>query len=165
MQVVCFIVFKSRKHFLLKRSSEIAADFVTIYSPLCTVLGEPMNMSGYGEIRTVHDWESFLQWQEEHILIKGSAVVCKFSSEYIIALSNCKTPTTALIEAFNLARYLRDNEPDAHAQYVARHFIDLIRRPLKLPHDLSQMFEELYQALFVTSQEKQHGKESQSPSA
>lgn len=121
-----------------------------------------MHMRGYGEVRTIQGWECYLEWQENHVSIKGDSVVCKFGSEYTIPLSRCKTPTTVLIEAFTLAAYLTENEPDAYAQHVAKHFIDLVRKPLKLPHNLSQMFEDLSQVFVVTPKRKQNGEESPS---
>lgn len=114
-----------------------------------------MKMNGYPyEIRRPDDWCDYLEWQENHISIQGSSVVCKFDSEYTIPLSKCKTPTRALIEAFTLASHLAENEPVAYPSVVAKHFLDLIRKPQKLPHDLSQMFEDLSQAFDVRPKAK-----------
>ena len=109
-----------------------------------------MRMNGYPhEIRRPDDWCDYLEWQEHHLSLQGSSVVCKFNREYIIPLSKCKTPTSALVEAFTLAAHLAENEPDAYPSFVAKRFLDLIRKPQKLPHDLSQMFEDLSQAFDI----------------
>lgn len=102
------------------------------------------------EIRTIHQWEEYLDWLNNHISIQGDRVVCKFSAEYYIPLANCKTPTKALIEAFTLASWLAKNEPSAHASYVAKRFIELIRKPMKLPHDLPEIYEELSKEFTIT---------------
>lgn len=102
------------------------------------------------EIRTIQDWECYLDWQDEHISIQGNSVLCKFENEYSITFANCSSPTKVLIEAFILLTHLKNCEPAAHADYIAKRFIELVRKPLKLPHDLPEMFEELSQALNVS---------------
>ena len=105
----------------------------------------------YGhEIRTIHQWEDYLDWLDTHISIQGDSVVCKFSDEYKIPLASCKTPTKVLIEAFTLASWLTENEPSANGSYLAKKFIELIRKPMKLPHDLPEMYEELSKAFAIT---------------
>lgn len=106
----------------------------------------------YGrEIRTIHQWEDYLDWLDNHISIQSDNVVCKFSDEYKIPLANCKTPTKVLIEAFTFASWLAENEPSAHGSYLAKKFIELIRKPMKLPYGLSEMYEELSKAFTITT--------------
>ena len=105
----------------------------------------------YGhEIRTVHDWEDYLDWLDTHISIQGDSVVCKFREEYRIPLANSKTPARVLVEAFTLASWLNANEPSVHGSYLAKRYIQLVSKPMKLPHDLSETFDELYKAFTIT---------------
>lgn len=107
-------------------------------------------MNGYPyEIRRPDDWCEYLQWQEDHLSLQGGEVICKFSGEYRIPLSKCTTPTCALSEAFTLASHLADHEKDAYPSIVAKHFLELIRKPHGLPHDLAQMFGELWKAFEI----------------
>ena len=109
-----------------------------------------MESESYGrEIRTIHQWEDYLDWLDTHVSIQGDNVVCKFRDEYRIPLANCKTPTKVLIEAFTLASWLNESEPSVHGSYLAKKFIELVRKPMKLPHDLTEMYEELYRAFTI----------------
>ena len=103
-----------------------------------------------GDIRTVHGWEAYLAWLDERVFIEGERVVCRFASEHTVPLARCTTPAQVLIEAFRLAYHLESHEPQVHAQHVARRFIALVRKPMKLPHDLPEVFTALAQALVVT---------------
>lgn len=107
-------------------------------------------MKGYpGEIRRPDDWCDYLRWQRDQVFIQDKNAVCKFKNEYVIPLSKCKSPTSALIEAFTLAAHLAENEPTAYPSVVTKQFLDLVRAPNKLPHDLSRMFEELWQVFDI----------------
>lgn len=107
-------------------------------------------MKGYlGEIRRPDDWCDYLQWQRDHVFIQGPSAICQFSNEYVIPLAKCKSPTGALVEAFTLAAHLVESEPNAYPSVVVKQFLDLIRAPNKLPHDLSRMFEELWQTFEI----------------
>ena len=109
-----------------------------------------MKPPGYDhEIRTIHGWEDYLSWQEEHITLQGEQVICKFTTEYSIPLARCKTPTEVLIEAFKLTSYLKVNEPAARPEVIAERFIQLVRKPMRLPHNLADMFKELSESLVI----------------
>lgn len=110
-----------------------------------------MKIDGYNdEIRSINDWECYLDWLDNHLSIQGNDFVCQFKSKYSIPLSACKTPTQALIEAFKLSAHLSENEPGANGPYVAERFIQTIRPLNKLPHDLSEMFKEITSAFNIT---------------
>lgn len=107
-------------------------------------------MNGYPhEISRPDDWCDYLQWQEDHLSLHRDEVICKFSQEYRIPLSKCRTLTGALFEAFALASHLAEHEKDAYPSVVAKHFLALIRKPQKLPHDVIQMFEDLWTAFDI----------------
>ena len=110
-----------------------------------------MEINGYNEeIRSVNDWECYLDWLDKHLSIQGKEFVCQFNEKYSIPLSACKTPTQALIEAFKLSAHLSANEPGANGPYVAEKFLREIRPLNKLPHDLPEMFKEITSAFNVT---------------
>lgn len=72
-----------------------------------------------------------------------------FRSEYRIPFHKCSSPTDALKEAFKLGAYLTENEPAAYPSVVVRHFLALIQKPVGLPRDLPQMFDELWKAFEI----------------
>jgi hypothetical protein len=109
-----------------------------------------MNPNGYDrEITSRGEYESWLDWQDSHISVEPGRVVVRFEHEYSIELQKIGTQTRILIEAFNLLSHLELNEPSSNPRYIAKSFINLVRKRLKLPYNTAEMFEELASALIV----------------
>ncbi len=114
-----------------------------------------MKVPGYDQdIRSIHDWEDYLDWQDTHISVKSDRVICKFNSQYEIPLSDCDTPGKALVQAISLANTLEMNEPNANARYIGQKLIRLVNDALNLQQDLPKTYDELWGAFAFSPRAK-----------
>lgn len=114
-----------------------------------------MQLPGYDQdIRSIHDWEDYLDWQDTHLGVKGDRVICRFNSQYEILLSDCDTPGKTLVQAIQLATTLELKEPNANARYIGQKFIGLVNSHLNLQQDLSQIYDELWSAFVFAPKTK-----------